>query len=131
MEDTGALQLPFAEAGVLAGLVDGGLSPAAWCAAGGDPRHLPGLLMALESLSRQRCVVPSGPEDPGRGWRIPDVQAGPVRIDGATGSLGLFCRLPGAPEAPEAGSGGDGAGNVANRWAEIAEAGGADVLLCS
>lgn len=128
VEDTGALQLPFAEAGVLAGLVDGGLSPAAWCAAGGDPRHLPGLLMALESLSRQRCVVPSGPEDPGRGWRIPDVQAGPVRIDGATGSLGLFCRLPGAPEA---GSGGDGAGNVANRWAEIAEAGGADVLLCS
>ncbi|NEJ33400.1 cyclodehydratase, partial [Rhizobium leguminosarum] len=70
VEDTGALQLPFAEAGVLAGLVDGGLSPAAWCAAGGDPRHLPGLLMALESLSRQRCVVPSGPEDPGRGWRI-------------------------------------------------------------
>lgn len=132
VEEAGALQLPFAEAAVLGGLVEGGLSPAAWCAAGGDPRHLPGLLLALESLARQGCVVPAGTED--AAWQLPDVQAGPVRIDGTAGSLTLLCRSPG-PEAAKA-SGGfeprgkDGAGADRSRWTEIAEAGGADVLLC-
>ncbi|CAM3666641.1 TOMM precursor leader peptide-binding protein [Paracidovorax anthurii] len=96
VEEGGALRFPLAQVGVLAHLVASGLSPAAWCAAGGDPRHVPGLLWAMESLGRQGYLVERGAER--AGWFVPDVQVPPLRHATTAGRVTLLTRQPGAVE---------------------------------
>ncbi len=85
VEEAGAFLLPFAESAILAYLVDGALAPAAWCAAGGDPRHLPGLLSGMEALARRGDLFARGAA-PG-GWAVPRVDAAPVHEEGDAGSV--------------------------------------------
>ncbi|WCM95192.1 TOMM precursor leader peptide-binding protein [Acidovorax sp. NCPPB 2350] len=96
VEEGGALRFPPAQVGILAHLVASGLSPAAWCAAGGDPRHVPGLLWAMESLGRQGYLVERSSE--GAGWFVPDVHAPALRHTTTAGSVTLLTRQLGAVE---------------------------------
>ncbi len=95
VEEAGAFLLRFAESAILAQLVDGALTPADWCAAGGNPRHLPGLLSAMEALARRGDLVARGAV-PG-GWAVPHVDAAPVREEGDAGSVTWLVEPGGLP----------------------------------
>ncbi|MBF9267150.1 cyclodehydratase, partial [Acidovorax cattleyae] len=95
VEEAGAFFLPFAESAILAQLVDGALAPAAWCAAGGDPLRLPGLLSAMEALARRGDLFAHGAA-PG-GWAVPRVDAAPVHEEGEAGSVTWLAEPGGQP----------------------------------
>ncbi|BFO55545.1 TOMM precursor leader peptide-binding protein [Acidovorax sacchari] len=95
VEEAGAFLLPFAESAILAQLVGDALTPADWCAAGGDMLHLPGLLSAMEALARRGDLVARG-ATPG-GWAVPRVDAVPVREEGDAGSVTWLAEPGGLP----------------------------------